>query len=150
MVAAFGSGTRRKWPDRRLLENRSRLRCGGLLGLSEIVISYAGKSQTVQIEEERWEGKHAKLRPWFRCPNPSCGRRCRILVLHEDQFVCQQCSGADYTCRHRNRSRPALNRVARAPARMLARERAIAQVEIEAALRDMVRTLEKRSKRGKR
>jgi hypothetical protein len=152
----FGQGRFRDqwaspWKDHRLLENHPRIRVGGLLGKSELVIAYGGKIQTiVQIEEEQWHGKYTKLRPWFRCP--SCNRRCRLLVEKDGSFICQPCSGFDYTCRHHHRHSPVLNRVRRGtggPAKRVARERILAQVEIATLLRDTVQALEKRSKRGK-
>jgi hypothetical protein len=152
----FGQGRFRDqwakpWQNHRLLENHSRIRVGGLLGHSEVTIVYGGKTQTVEIEEERWEGKYAKLRPWFRCP--SCNQRCRLLHEKDGAFMCRLCTGYDYTCRHRNRSTPTLNRirsVAGLPHRALAREALIAQVEIARLLHATVSDLERRAKRGKR
>jgi hypothetical protein len=151
MVAAFGTGTWRKWSNRQLLENHPRIRVGGLRGHSEVILAYGGKTQIVQIEEEWTFGRKQRLRPWFRCPH--CNQRCRFLVEKDGTFVCRLCSGYDYRCRHRNRSCPALNRarrVARLPHKVLARETVIAQAEIARLLRATVRDLERRAKRGRR
>ena len=148
MVAAFGSSRPRKWSDRQLLENHPRIRVGDLRGHSEVILSYGGKTQIVQIEEEWTFGRRQRLRPWFRCP---CGRRCRFLVEKDGTWVCRTCSGYDYRSRHRNQSCPSLNRVrgmARLPHRALARETVIAQAEIARLLRATVRDLERRVKRG--
>src|SRR5215469_29490 len=148
MVAAFGSGRPRKWSNRQLLENHPRIRVGGLRGHSEVTLSYGGKTQIVQIEEEWTFGRRQRLRPWFRC---SCGRRCRFLVEKEGAWVCRTCSCYDYASRHRNRSCPSLNRVrrgARLPHRALARARIIAEVELARLLRATVRDLRRRAKRG--
>src|SRR5215831_8342587 len=156
MVAAFGTGDiRRKWFDHKLLENHPMLRVGGLRG-TEVTITFNGQAQVIQLEHESTFGPGRRggqrQRPWFRCP--SCNRRCRLLVEKDGVFVCQDpCSGYDWASRHRNRSCPALNRVRRVaglPPRALARERAIAQVEIARLLRATVRSLEQRAKRGKR
>ena len=153
MTSAFGSGGRHKWSDYRLLENHPILRVGGLRG-SEVTVAVNGHEQVIQIEME-WAfgvGRKQRLRPWFRCS--SCDRRCR--TLHErsgTSLVCRRCSGYDYRSRHRNRSLPAANRVRRVaglPHRALAREAIIAQVEIARLLRDTIRDLERRAKRGKR
>src|SRR5215831_15289255 len=151
MVAAFGSSRPRKWSNRQLLENHPRIRVGGLRGHSEVTLSYGGKTQIVQIEEEWTFGRRQRQRPWFRCPD--CNQRCRLLVEKDGLFVCRLCSEYDYRSRHHNRSCPALNRVrrvARLPHRALAREGIIAQVEIARLLRATVRDLERRAKRGKR
>jgi len=150
MVAAFGTSRPRKWSNRQLLENHPRIRVGGLRGHSEVILSYGGKTQVVQIEEEWTFGRKQRLRPWFRCPD--CNQRCRLLVEKDGTFVCRLCSGYDYRCRHRNRFCPALNRackVAHLPYRALARETVIAQAEIARLLRATVRDLERRAKRGR-
>src|SRR5262245_59744517 len=105
MVAAFGTGTRRKWSDRLLLENHSMLRVGGLRG-SEVTVTLNGQAQVIQLEQEWTFGRKLRLRPWFRCPD--CERRCRILHESDGVFVCRLCSGYDYRCRHRNQSCPSL------------------------------------------
>src|SRR5215472_6892505 len=149
MVAAFGTGDfRRKWFDYRLLENHPTLRAGGLRG-SEVIITFNGQTQVIELEQEWTFGRRQRQRPWFRCPD--CNQRCRILHEKDGSFVCRPCSGYDYRCRHRNRPCPALNRVrrgARLPHRALARERIIAEVEIARLLRATVRDLERRAKRG--
>jgi len=148
MVSAFGSGTRRKWFDQKLLENHPVLRVGGLRG-SEVTLTYDGRTQVVRLEQEWAFGRRQRLRPWFRC---SCGVRTRTLHEKNGVFVCRLCSGYDYRSRHRNRSCPALNRVRRGaglPSRALAREAAIAQVEIARLLRATVSDLERRAKRSK-
>jgi hypothetical protein len=151
MVAAFGTGDiRRKWFDHKLLENHLMLRAGGLRG-SEVTITFHGQTQVVPLESEWTFGRKQRQRPWFRCPD--CNRRCRILHEKDGAFVCRPCSGYDYRSRHRNRSLPAMNRVRRGaglPHRALARETAIARVEIARLLRATVRDLERRAKRGKR
>jgi len=151
MVSAFGSGSRQKWSDHRLLENHPILRVGGLRG-TEVTVTVNGQTQVVQLEQEWTFGRQQRQRPWFRCP--VCDRRCRI--LHEKDgtsLVCRLCSGYDYRSRHRNRSLPAANRVRRVaglPQRALAREALIAQVEISRLLRATIADLERRAKRGKR
>jgi hypothetical protein len=151
MIAAFGTGDARprKWSERQFLENHPRIRVGGLLGHTEVTITYGGKTQTVQLEQEEWQGKYARLRPWFRYG--SCNRRCRLLVEKDGTFMCQPCSGWEHTCRHRNRALSTVNRVrtgTNAPARRLAREAIIAQVELAALLRATVKDLQRRAKRG--
>ena len=158
MVAAFGTGGtrgKRKWQDRQFLENHAVLRVGGLRG-TEVTIAVNGQTQVIQLEQE-WTfgvGRTQRQRPWFRCPNPTCGRRCRTLHEKDGVFVCRLCCpGYDYRCRHRNRSLPAANRVRRVaglPQRALAREALIAQVEIARLLRATISDLERRAKRGKR
>ena len=151
MVAAFGTGTRRKWSDHRLLENHPILRVGGLRG-TEVTVSVNGHTQVIPIEMEWTFGRKQRQRPWFRCP--ACNRKCR--TLHEisgTSLVCRLCSGYDYRSRHRNSHLPAAKRVRRVaglPQRALAREALIAQVEIARLLRDTIRDLERRAKRGKR
>jgi hypothetical protein len=153
MAGSFGSGGShhgRKWRDNEFLENHPRIRVGGLRGHSQVTLSYGGKTQIVPIEEEWTFGRQQRLRRWFRCP---CGKRCRFLVEKEGAFVCRLCSGYDYRSRHRNQSCPSLNKVRKVaglPARALARERIIAQVEIARLLRVTVRDLRRRAKRGKR
>ena len=48
-------------------------------------------------------------RPWFRCPNTSCGRRCRFLYQHGGYYVCRICADLTYWTRqaHRNPSEEA-------------------------------------------
>src|SRR5215467_2960943 len=146
MVAAFGTSRPRKWRNRQLLENHPRIRVGGLRGHSEVILSYGGKTQIVQIEEEWTFGRRQRQRPWFRCPD--CNQRCRLLVEKVGLFVCRLCSGYDYQSRHRNRSCPALNRVRRGahlPHRAFARARVIAEVELARLLRATVRDLQRRA-----
>jgi len=157
MVAAFGSGDAppRKWFGHQFLENHAMLRVGGLRG-TEVTVTVNGQTQVIQLEREWTFGRKQRQRPWFRCP--SCDRRCR--TLHEKggtSLVCRLCSGYDYRSRHRNRSIPTANKVRRMaarvpglPQRALAREALIAQVEIARLLRDTIRDLERRAKRGKR
>jgi hypothetical protein len=125
------------------------LRVGGLRG-TEVTVTINGQTQVIQLEREWTFGRKQRQRPWFRCPD--CNRRCRTLHEKDGTFVCRLCSGYDYRSRHRNRSCPALNRVRRGaglPARALAREAAIAQVEIARLLRATVSDLERRAKRSK-
>src|SRR5262249_39638142 len=154
MVAALGTGdVRRKWFDRKLLENHPILRVGGLRG-TEVTVTVNGHEQVIRLEHD-WTfgvGHTQRRRPWFCCP--VCNRRCR--TLHEisgTSVCCRLCTGYDYRSRHRNRSLPAANRVRRVaglPLRALAREALIAQVEIPRLLRATIRDLERRAKRGKR
>ena len=126
------------------------LRAGGLRG-SEATITFNGQTQVVQLEYEWTFGRRQRRRPWFRCP--VCDARCRLLHEKDGAFVCRSCSGYDYASRHRNRSCPALNRVRKGaglPHRALAREAAIAQIELARLLRATVSDLERRAKRGKR
>ena len=150
MVAAFGSSPPRKWANRQFLENHPRIRVGGLGGRSEVILSYGGKTQIVQIEEEWTFGRRQRLRPWFRCPD--CNRRCRLLHEKDGSFKCRLCTGNDYRSRHYNGSCPSLNRLrgGRLAPQARARERIIAQVEIARLLRDTLSDLERRAKRGKR
>jgi len=154
MAGSFGSGGShhgRKWRDNEFLENHPRIRVGGLRGHSEVILSYGGKTQIVQIEEEWTFGRQQRLRPWFRCPD--CNQRCRFLVEKNGTWVCRTCSGYDYRSRHRNQACPAFNRVrgvARLPHRALARETVIAQAEIARLLRATVRDLERRAKQGRK
>ena len=151
MVAAFGSARERKWSDHQLLENHQIVRVGGLRG-PEVTVSVNGHEQVIQLEMEWTFGRKQRQRPWFRCS--SCNRRCR--TLHEVggiSLVCRICSGYDYRGRHKDRALPAAKRVRRVaglPQRALARETIIAQVEIARLLRDTIRDLERRAKRGKR
>src|SRR5215472_8858274 len=149
MVAAFGSGDAppRKWSNRQFLENHPALRVGGLRG-SEVTLTYDGRTQVVQLEQEWTFGRRQRLRPWFRC---DCGRRCRTLHEKDGIFVDRPSTGYDYRSRHRNRSCPALNRVRRVaglPSTVFARETVIAQVELARLLRATVRDLQRRAKRG--
>jgi hypothetical protein len=157
----FGQGRFRDqragaWHDHRLLENHPRIPVRGLLGQTEVVIQYAGRSQVVQIESEQMmDGR--RQRPWFRCPDPSCGRRCRLLYLMNTRdggsvWCCRLCTGWDYACRHRHRHSPTLKRVRRGTggsANRVARETLIARIETEALLRDTVRALQRRARRSK-
>ena len=46
-------------------------------------------------------------RPFWICPR--CSKRCRFIYVA--QTACRQCSGLDWSCRHRNRTIPNYNRV---------------------------------------
>src|SRR5262249_53469411 len=146
----LGAGRPTQWQAYELLENHRRIRSIGLLGLTEIVITCGPNQQTVQLEHE-WIMGDRRQRPWFRCPH--CNQRCRLLVEKDGAFMCQPCSGFEHTCSHRNRALPTVNRVrtgTTAPARRLARERIIAEVELARLLRATVSDLKRRAKRGKR
>jgi hypothetical protein len=40
-------------------------------------------------------------RPWFRCPNTGCGRRCGVLYRARDRrFACRRCHGLAYRTQH--------------------------------------------------
>jgi hypothetical protein len=42
------------------------------------------------------------MRPWFRCPGVSCGRRVAILYRAERYFVCRKCLGLCYSSQGTN------------------------------------------------
>jgi len=149
----FGPSRPREWQDHQFLENHLVVRVGGLRG-SEVLITLNGQSQVVELEQQWTFGRRPRLRPWFRCPNPSCNRRCRKLHERDGRFTCRLCSGLDYRCRHHSRFAPAAHRVrgklTNLPHHVLAREAAVAQAEIARSLRDTVCDLERRERRGKR
>lgn len=75
------------------------------LGLS------SGTRERVTIE--RTPCHFGGSRPWFVCPSPNCGRRCRKLYrLAEERWLCRVCSGARYRSQRQH-----------APERCLARAR---------------------------
>ncbi len=47
-------------------------------------------------------------RPWFRCPNRTCGRRCRFLYQVGQHFVCAGCARLTYGTRRASRNPSAL------------------------------------------
>ena len=48
------------------------------------------------IELDRTPQRLGGKRSWFKCPEPFCGRRCRILYF-KDRFACRTCHGLAYT-----------------------------------------------------
>jgi hypothetical protein len=62
---------------------------------------------------DQWElgapGAGCLSRTWFECP--SCKRRCQHLYVPE--IMCRICCGLDGSCRHVNRTLPALQRAIR-------------------------------------
>jgi len=50
-------------------------------------------------------------RPWFICPEPSCGRRTAILFITERNFRCRRCCNLSYGSQRESRADRALRRV---------------------------------------
>lgn len=64
----------------------------------------AGEDLRYSIKVEWTNCNYGRARPWFRCPNLSCGRRCRFLHEAERYYVCRMCARLTYRTRQQSRS----------------------------------------------
>jgi hypothetical protein len=63
-----------------------------------------GEDLAYRVDVERTACNYGKDRPWFRCPNTRCARRCRYLYSTGRYYLCRQCANLAYRKQqaHRN------------------------------------------------
>ncbi len=77
---------------------------------TEIFLSYSATqegstsgSMSYSVGVERTTCYYGGTRPWFRCPNASCGRRSRFLYQRGRFFLCRLCANLTYSSRQIHR-----------------------------------------------
>ena len=100
----LGQSTTWKWS----VNGKSVASVGVLLTYGDVCITYRHKTHkgywsdvanTVDLE---WTDCHyGGQRPWFQCPNSSCGKRVAILYIGES-IGCRQCQGLVYESQREN------------------------------------------------
>ena len=120
----------RDWQRRRLLGSTSNFTChwSNAAGqrqasisvrseLTQVVLKYrvqqsSGNCEDVEerIQIGRTACNYGSSRPWFICPNRSCGRRTAILLNAERDFRCRRCCELSYGSQRESREDRALRR----------------------------------------
>ena len=121
----------RAWQRQHLLDSTSYFACnwsnsGGekqasisvRSGPTQVVLTYrvqqrGGEWQDVEepIQIVQTACNFGGTRPWFICPEPSCGRRTAILFITERNFRCRRCCNLSYGSQRESRADRGLRRV---------------------------------------
>ena len=80
----------------------------------EAIVLRVGDVEQVEVEVERQARPRGGAQGYWRCPEPSCGRRCCALFIVEcdgrPSLRCRKCARVDYKVRHVSRNCPAVFR----------------------------------------
>jgi hypothetical protein len=83
-------------------------------GPTQVVLMYRVQQpggEWLSVEEPTQIARTPCNRPWFVCPEPSCGRRTAILFITERNFRCRRCCKLSYGSQRESRADRGLRRV---------------------------------------